>query len=123
MTAEPKSDQPGKPPDKPIGRQSSRQRYLEFVRDYKLRKLDSEKKDDEAQEADGAPEAETEKRPPDPRRRRAKRREFLYEYTRWLWPHRYSVAAVFVFALMAAGLEMAEPLFMRFIIDRVLLNI
>ena len=31
-------------------------------------------------------------------------------------------ARVFVLALLAAGLEMIEPLFMRFIIDRVLLN-
>ena len=30
--------------------------------------------------------------------------------------------ALFAFALIAAGLEMIEPLFMRFIIDRVLLN-
>src|SRR6185295_3885207 len=43
-------------------------------------------------------------------------------YLRWLWPHRYTVGALFVLALLAAGLEMVEPLFMRFIIDRVLLN-
>src|SRR6185295_2479469 len=43
-------------------------------------------------------------------------------YLRWLWPHRYTVGALFVLALLAAGLEMIEPLFMRFIIDRVLLN-
>jgi ATP-binding cassette subfamily B protein len=54
--------------------------------------------------------------------RRGKRREYLREYLRWLWPHRYAVGAVFLFALLTAGLQMIEPLFMRFIIDRVLLN-
>jgi ATP-binding cassette subfamily B protein/subfamily B ATP-binding cassette protein MsbA len=44
------------------------------------------------------------------------------EYLRWLWPHRFAVAAVFGLALLAAGLQMVEPLFMRFIVDRVLLN-
>jgi len=44
------------------------------------------------------------------------------EYLRWLWPHRYAVGAVFMLALLGAGLQMIEPLFMRFIIDRVLLN-
>jgi ATP-binding cassette subfamily B protein/subfamily B ATP-binding cassette protein MsbA len=51
-----------------------------------------------------------------------KRREYLREYLRWLWPHRYAVAGVFVLALIGAGLQMVEPLFMRFIIDRVLLD-
>ena len=51
-----------------------------------------------------------------------KRREYLREYLRWLWPHRYGVAALFGLALIGTGLQMIEPLFMRFIIDRVLLN-
>jgi ATP-binding cassette subfamily B protein/subfamily B ATP-binding cassette protein MsbA len=41
---------------------------------------------------------------------------------RWLKPHRLSVATVFGLALVTAGLQMVEPLFMRFIIDGVLLN-
>ena len=52
----------------------------------------------------------------------AKRREYLRDYLRWLWPHRFAVAGVFGLALLSAGLEMIEPLFMRFIVDRVLLN-
>src|SRR5205085_1584001 len=52
----------------------------------------------------------------------AKRREYLREYMRWLWPFRFTVVVLFLLALLAAGLEMAEPLFMRFIVDRVLLN-
>ena len=57
-----------------------------------------------------------------PRPERGKRREYLREYVRWLWPHRYAVGFFFLLALISAGLEMVEPLFMRFIIDRVLLE-
>jgi ATP-binding cassette subfamily B protein/subfamily B ATP-binding cassette protein MsbA len=49
------------------------------------------------------------------------RREYLSDYLRWLWPHRWSIAILFALALAGAGLEMIEPLFMRFIVDRVLL--
>src|SRR5689334_7518182 len=87
----------------------SRQRYQEFVRKYKERRLD----DDAAPGKDG---------PAPPRADRAKRREYLRDYARWLWPHRFKIAGFFVLALIAAGLEMIEPLFMRFIVDRVLLN-
>src|SRR5438128_995747 len=95
---------------------SSRQRYRQFVEDYKHRRLDdpagsgSEKKpsDDPTKEPEG--------------RRRGKRREYLREYIRWLWPHRYGVLALMLLALGVAGLEMVEPLFMRFVVDRVLLN-
>jgi ATP-binding cassette subfamily B protein/subfamily B ATP-binding cassette protein MsbA len=51
-----------------------------------------------------------------------RRREYMRDYMGWLWPHRYSIAALFGLALVAAGLQMIEPLFMRFIVDRVLLN-
>jgi ATP-binding cassette subfamily B protein/subfamily B ATP-binding cassette protein MsbA len=44
------------------------------------------------------------------------------EYIGWLRPHRYTLAAVFALAVIVAALEMIEPLFMRFIVDRVLLN-
>jgi ATP-binding cassette subfamily B protein len=50
-----------------------------------------------------------------------KRREYLCEYLRWLWPHRYAVGALFVLALAGAGLQMVEPLFMRYIMDHALL--
>ena len=42
-----------------------------------------------------------------------KRREYLREYLRWLWPHRFQLAGVFALAVTVAGLEMIEPLFMR----------
>jgi ATP-binding cassette, subfamily B, bacterial len=92
---------------------SSRQRYRGFVEDFKHRRLD----DTTAPTEKGAG--------PDPgpsSDRRAKRRQYVREYLRWLKPHRAGVAAVFALALLTAGLQMLEPLFMRFIIDRVLLN-
>ncbi len=90
---------------------SSRERYRKFLQDYKGRRLD------DSTEAEGETPS-----PEPPQGRRAKRREYLRDYLRWLRPHRYAIAAVFAFALLAAGLEMVEPLFMRYIIDRVLLN-
>src|SRR5678815_5719620 len=52
--------------------------------------------------------------------KKAKRRAFLREYLRWLRPYRYAIAFTFFLALLRAGLEMVEPLFMRFIVDHVL---
>src|SRR4029077_3208948 len=90
---------------------SSRQRYLSFVQDYRQRRLD------DAGETGAEPAAK-----PSPNQPRGKRREYLREYLRWLWPHRYAVGALFVLALLGAGLQMVEPLFMRYIIDHALLN-
>jgi ATP-binding cassette subfamily B protein/subfamily B ATP-binding cassette protein MsbA len=101
---------------------SSRQRYRRFVADYKLRRLD-----DIADAADGrksaeeTPESDTTKGAA-PGGKKARRRAYLREYVRWLWPHRGSVVALFLFALATASLEMVEPQFMQFIVDRVLLN-
>ena len=88
---------------------SSRRRYLEFVEDYKHRRLDA-KADEPGPGEAGA------KRDP------AKRKAYLREYVRWLKPHRAAVGMVFLLAVAGAGLQMIEPLFMRFIVDRVLLN-
>src|SRR5207244_4445848 len=52
---------------------------------------------------------------------RAQRRQYLRQYLRWLWPHRYAAFVFFILALLGAGLQMIEPLFMRYIVDRVLL--
>ncbi len=117
---------------------SSRHRYRGFVDDYKARRLD-EQVDDAAK--NGKPRDETADASQNGQRldgrvttndeaeqleskskKRTKRRQYLREYLHWLWPHRYAVAAVFILALVTAGLQMVEPLFMRFIIDRVLLN-
>jgi len=92
------------------GPRPSRNRYHDFRRDYRQQRLD------DAAESGRRPEAES------PDQRRGKRREYVREYLRWLWPHRFAVATVFMLALVTAGLQMIEPLFIRFIIDRVLLN-
>ena len=97
---------------------SSRQRYRGFVEDYKHKRLD-ESDDDAPKPASDADLPEKEIPPAD---RKAQRRQYLREYLRWLWPHRYAVAAVFLLALITAGMQMIEPLFMRFIVDNVLLN-
>jgi ATP-binding cassette subfamily B protein/subfamily B ATP-binding cassette protein MsbA len=103
---------------------SSRQRYKSFVQDYKLGQLDdaTEARQDGKAPDDSAKPAEDESGSRWWRLRRGKRREYLREYLRWLKPHRSAVGVVFALALLRAGLEMIEPLFMRFIIDRVLLN-
>jgi ATP-binding cassette subfamily B protein/subfamily B ATP-binding cassette protein MsbA len=92
-------------------RHTSRGRYRGFVQAYKQRRLD------ETADAGKDPAASEPNGPG-----RARRREYLRDYLRWLWPHRFAVAGFFVLALLTAGLEMIEPLFMRFIVDRVLLN-
>jgi ATP-binding cassette subfamily B protein len=89
---------------------SSRQRYRAFVDDYRRRRLDETDLDKKEESAKAPQEA------------RQKRRRYLREYLRWLRPHRYAVGALFALALITAGLQMIEPLFMRYIVDRVLLN-
>jgi ATP-binding cassette subfamily B protein/subfamily B ATP-binding cassette protein MsbA len=90
---------------------SSRHRYRGFVQEYKSRRLD-----DSVEAGEAGPAQES--RSP----RRGKRREYLREYLRWLWPHRYIFGGVFALALLSAGLEMIEPLFLRFIVDQALLH-
>jgi len=51
-----------------------------------------------------------------------RRRQFIATYAAWLRPHTAHVVSVFALALVTAGLEMVEPLFMRFIVDNVLLT-
>src|SRR5687767_12975484 len=53
---------------------------------------------------------------------RQKRRRFLGQYVRWLWPHRFALLGLFLLALLAAGLDMVWPLAIRHVIDGVLLN-
>ena len=93
-------------------RPSSREKYRTFVDDYKHRRLG----DGESKTGDQKPDTKA------PKVLEGKRREYIREYLRWLWPHRFQLATVFLLALVVAGMEMIEPLFMRFIIDRVLLN-
>ena len=71
---------------------SSRERYRRFVRDYKARRLDDltdpntgQKRLDEPAAAGGEVTASK------PALLGGNRRQYLREYLRWLWPHRYGV--------------------------------
>src|SRR5204863_978608 len=92
---------------------SSRKRYRGFVQDYKHQRLDDlvEADGDQKRRDDSPKQSEDSLAAGSGSERRSKRREYLREYLRWLWPHRYAVAALFGLALLAGGLEMVEPLF------------
>ena len=101
---------------------SSRQRYQAFVEDYKRGNLDASTEAAKgikllSGDASGGAGADG-KRP----KFSAKRRAYMRDYLRWLKPHRWIIGVVFVLALVAGVLDMIEPLFMRHIIDKVLLN-
>jgi ATP-binding cassette subfamily B protein/subfamily B ATP-binding cassette protein MsbA len=106
---------------------SSRQRYRQFVRDYRRGRLDDAVQPAAPRSGDvatGGEGGESRESALSAWRSlgRGRRREYLRDYVRWLRPHRAALIVVFGLALLAAGLQMVEPLFMRFIIDRVLLN-
>src|SRR6266550_7739030 len=107
-----------KRPRRPL---SSRDRYRGFVEDYRHGRLDDDRQADGAKRADPTA-APTDDGQPSPATKRSNRRKYVRDYLNWLRPHRYAVGAVFLLALIAGALQMVEPLFMRFIIDRVLLN-
>jgi ATP-binding cassette subfamily B protein len=101
------------PPSSQERPRRSRQRYRRFVEDYRNRRLDD--LTDEARgiksHSDGGNKEQ-----------KRKRREMLREYLRWLRPHGPRVVLVFCLAIAGAAVQLIEPLFMRHIIDRVLLN-
>ncbi|HET9441411.1 MAG TPA: ABC transporter ATP-binding protein, partial [Longimicrobiales bacterium] len=94
---------------------SSRFRFREFRRDYHARQLDDQPAGIEKPSSE---ESSTTAR----QWLRGRHRDYLRAYIRWLRPHRGEVGFVFFFALLTAGIQMIEPLFMRHIIDRILLN-
>jgi len=99
---------------------TSRERYQGFVEDYRLRRLDERT---EAAGAKPGSAADGTKPPADAsREKKARRRAYVREYLRWLRPYRVEIGVVFFLSLVRAGLEMVEPLFLRFIVDHVLLN-
>jgi ATP-binding cassette subfamily B protein len=102
---------------------TSRQRYQEFVRNYRHKRLDDLEDADQRALPEGPKPAGVEGRTRGKAAdRRARRRRYAGQYLQWLRPHRFAFAGVFLLALMVAALQMIEPLFMRYIIDRVLLN-
>jgi ATP-binding cassette subfamily B protein/subfamily B ATP-binding cassette protein MsbA len=120
-----------KPTDPRDSRKSSQKNYKKFVGDYKAHRLDEliDAQNAALQRAGHGPEPAPKKEEPetDPKtgkklRISRKRREYIRLYLRWLKPHRGMLAGVIVLAILLATFEMVEPLFMRAIIDKVLLN-
>jgi ATP-binding cassette subfamily B protein/subfamily B ATP-binding cassette protein MsbA len=99
---------------------SSRRRYLAFAEDYRRQRLDDAIGDGNGRPADGGPADGARARAPREERRQ-RRRSYLRDYRRWLWPHRRGLIGVFVLGLVVAGLQTSEPLFLRHIVDSVLL--
>ena len=103
---------------------SSRQRYGTFVEDYREGRLDASTEAAKGIKflrpaaGDAAPKPGDGKKP----KFSPKRRAYMREYLRWLKPHRWMIALVFTLALVVGIIDMIQPLFMRFIIDKVLLN-
>jgi ATP-binding cassette subfamily B protein/subfamily B ATP-binding cassette protein MsbA len=87
---------------------TSRQRYESFVQAYSDRRTD-----DLSAGADG-------KEKPQPSAR-AERRRYLANYVSWLRPHATGVAVLLLLAALGAGLDMLPPLFLRYVVDHVLL--
>lgn len=103
-------------PERPGRWRPSRLRYREFVLDYKQRKLDDTTLPGEGEAKPDTPAGEAA-----PPTQKHSRRDHLRAYLRWLLPHRTAVVGILLLSLVVAGLEMVEPLFMRFMVDRVLL--
>jgi ATP-binding cassette subfamily B protein/subfamily B ATP-binding cassette protein MsbA len=100
---------------------SSRRRYKGFVRQYKAGRLDAATDArDEFRKIKEATE-ETEATEKGKGLLGGRRKQYLKEYLRWLWPHKAAVAGLFGLALLGASMEMVEPLFMRYIINDVIL--
>jgi ATP-binding cassette subfamily B protein/subfamily B ATP-binding cassette protein MsbA len=86
------------------GSQTSRQRYRRFVEAYRQGRI---------HRPEGAGAAAS---------RAPRGRRHLAQYLRWLRPHGRTIALVLGLALTVEAMKMVEPLFMRFIIDQVLLD-
>jgi ATP-binding cassette subfamily B protein/subfamily B ATP-binding cassette protein MsbA len=114
---------------------SSRNRYREFVQQYHAGTLnDGRKGGDASLRANTAASAGTTDVPTPAARgwRRllswrkellgGSRGDYLKDYLRWLRPHRARLTAVALLALLSAGVQSVEPLFLRYIVDKVLLS-
>lgn len=96
---------------------SSRERFRAFLINYKQRQLDDDherKKEPVSQTEASSLSRLTFLSGQHPRH--------LRDYWLWLSPHRIQIAAVLLLAIVVAALQMLEPLFMRYIIDQVLLK-
>jgi ATP-binding cassette subfamily B protein/subfamily B ATP-binding cassette protein MsbA len=88
---------------------SSRRRYKTFRTLFKERRLDALASTDMEKDKPKRPE-------------KAVRRRYLRDYVHWLRPHLRAMVVLVVVAVFVAALDMVHPLFMRYIIDQVLLT-
>ena len=93
---------------------SSRSAYQEFLRAFRSRELQKrlEREDAASRGAEEAPKAGPE--------RRQKRRNYLWDYIRWLKPFFVPIALVVVMAWMTAAMSLVMPRATMYIIDQVL---
>ena len=95
---------------------SSRERFTEFLK--KFRRGDYAGLGGKETEGESKSDRRSKKLDPE---RREKRRDYLRQYSRELWPHWKMVATLLVLSLIVAGLDLIQPLFLRHIIDSILL--
>lgn len=95
---------------------TSKSRFAEFVE--KFRKGEFKHKHDDKDEK---PDVEEPQSAGDKREKKLKRRGYLKKYIRQLWPHWKMVAFLIFLAVCVAVLEIAAPLYGRYIIDNILL--
>lgn len=97
---------------------TSRARFAEFLKKFRSGFYSGSPGDqDDQPNGDDVPNG---KKPMDPERK-ARRRGYLRQYIRQLRVHWRMVALLLVLALLVSGLELIQPLFLRYIIDHVLL--
>lgn len=104
-----------------MNRQStSKGRFAEFVDKFRKGEFKQKNDDDKDSDLNGVP-----KKPlgtDDKKEQKQKRRGYLKQYIRQLWPHWKMVAVLVCLAVTVAVLEIASPLFGRYIIDEILLT-
>jgi len=99
---------------------TSKGRFEDFVK--KFRKGEFKQKPNDQHDSDEKEESEQPLNPQEEKERKQKRRGYLKQYIRQLWPHWKMVAVLVALAVTVAVLEIASPLFGRYIIDEILLT-
>ncbi|MGI9517994.1 MAG: ABC transporter ATP-binding protein [Pirellulaceae bacterium] len=96
---------------------TSKERFAEFLERFHDGYYSRERMTEDSPDGDGKPEQEQDKGA-----KKQRRRSYLKLYTRELWPHWRMVALLVTLALVIAALQLIQPLFLRYIIDSVLLT-
>lgn len=91
---------------------SSKKRFEEFFADYQKRKKNEDSEKDESEKSSGK----------DKKVDKKKRKAYLRLYINRLWPHWGAVLMLLIFSLIIAGLDVVQPLFVRYIVDQILLK-